>query len=223
MQAAVGGRKRAGGLLIVLACAVLGAALALVGTVFVWLTQKYGSDFAHSLSRKGYQDNGSIVPLALVALAGLAASFAVRGWLRRLVGVLIGAVGIGLVVVAIDAVTDLPADATSGDVGLPAAANLMGPVRTHPVGPAMVIAGGLLVLAAGIGVVVGAGRRRMGVRYDAPAATRAAVRAGQVSADVRDADAAAQWWKALDAGADPTTDQGNPGEGVQPQRGRRLP
>lgn len=104
--------------------------------------------------------------LALVALAGSVALLAARRWSRLAAGVVLAVTGLGLV-----------GSAVTG----PAFS-----VRT-----ALIAAGGLLVLAAGL-VTVGRGRAwpALGARYDAPAARRA-VSPGDV-------------WDALDRGEDPT-------------------
>jgi hypothetical protein len=59
--------------------------------------------------------------------------------------------------------------------------------------------GGVLMVCAGVLVMVAADRRRrMGTAYETPAAQRAAARARAAAGDPAD------WWRALDAGLDPT-------------------
>ncbi|WP_154770735.1 Trp biosynthesis-associated membrane protein [Nakamurella alba] len=195
---------------------LLGVALALLAGLPTWISQTYGPDGAQQqLSRTGHQAAPALVALSLVALAGLAASFAVRGWWSRAVGVLVAAIGAGIGAAALTVLFAPPSDATAPDTGLPTTPDLMGPVEVHAWAPVLAAVGGLLVLVSGLlrvlAPAVRTTRPAMGSRYEAPTSRRAA-REAAVTDDVRDADAAAGWWKALDAGADPTA--GDPADRV---------
>ena len=92
-------------------------------------------------------------------------------------------------------------------------ADPVGAAQLHPLGPALAVLAGVLLAAAGTLVALGLGaRQRLGSRYDAP--TRAAAgRAGAAAAAPDQAEVdPADWWKALDAGADPTATDGGGAE-----------
>ncbi|SHK84562.1 Tryptophan-associated transmembrane protein (Trp_oprn_chp) [Pseudonocardia thermophila] len=112
--------------------------------------------------------------VALLALAGIAGIVATAGVLRRIVGGLLAVAGCGVAV---------------------AAAAQFG---AAPLGALVLLAGGLLLVAAGVLVAVREpGLARFGARYSRTAGTAA------------DPDRAA--WDALDAGLDPTTAPDPPG------------
>jgi hypothetical protein len=132
--------------------------------------------------RTGTQVAPSLTGVALLALAGVAGVLATGGLARRLVGGLLAAAGAAQTVAALAAL---------GAAGTPA--------------PLLAVAGGLLLLAAGVLVAL---REpwlpRLGARYAAPGAPKR-----------RQADPDRAAWEALDAGEDPTagpgggTDDGN--------------
>jgi hypothetical protein len=125
----------------------------------------------------GAQVAPSLTGVALLALAGVAALVATGGVLRRMVGVLLGAAGAVVAVVA-------------------ARALVVPPSGTDPtVAPLLAVGGGVLLLAVGLSVLVGEPRlARFGARYSGAATRRPEV----------DPDRAA--WQDLDAGRDPTAD-----------------
>lgn len=152
-------------------------------------------------------DGGAVAPalgpLALVALAAIAALLAVGGQPRRLLGLL------ALATAALPAWWAL--GALSGWVELAAiaerSADLAPGSRPHgspalrPAGPAAAGLGALLLAAAGL-LLAARGHRmpRLGARYRAPAARRSAPAGG--------ADRQRALWEALDAGVDPTEPHG---------------
>ncbi len=176
--------------LLVGAAAVLGGSAALGwarvgfqvplrGTVTV---QVDGADLAPALG-----------PLALLALAAVAAVLATGGWARRLFGVLLLCVAVppamGLVRVADEG--RLVEIAVSVDQ-LPARSVPDGTVTVLPAGPALAGLGAVLLVAAGAVLVLRGHRMpRMGRRYRAPTAPPA------VSQDQ-------ELWERIDAGEDPT-------------------
>jgi hypothetical protein len=85
------------------------------------------------------------VPLALLALAGIAGTVAVGGWPRRVLGIVLGSIGIG-------------ACALSAGTGL-----ALG-----------VLAGALLIVAGLVTVVYGMRMPRLGAAYQTPGARRGA-------------------------------------------------
>jgi hypothetical protein len=125
--------------------------------------------------------------LAVVALAGGGAVLATRGAARRLVGVLLLALGAAV--------------AAGGGYGLVAA--LDGEVSRQ--WPALCLVGG--VLAAGGGVLTalrGAAWPAMGARYERPARRAADPRAGEAATGPVTGRHTTQAWDALDRGEDPT-------------------
>jgi Tryptophan-associated transmembrane protein (Trp_oprn_chp) len=133
------------------------AALALWGSSrLTWATEvrgHAGTDASTVFARTG-ADIAPLVPLAVLALAGVAAAIAVGGWSRRAVGVVLAASGIG-----------------AAGLGL-----LAGPAAdVFPWGRILaVLGGGLLVLAGLLLVVVGDRMPRLGAGYRAPATARRA-------------------------------------------------
>ncbi|HEV2784011.1 MAG TPA: Trp biosynthesis-associated membrane protein [Actinophytocola sp.] len=118
-----------------------------------------------------------LVPLAVVALAGIAAAVALSGWPRRILGVLLA--GAGLAAVAMGVFAD--ATVTTDFV---------------PWGRILGVAAGVLIVLAGVLLVWRGGRLpRLGATYEVPGATR--------REDDRDGDL----WQALSQGKDPTTDE----------------
>lgn len=159
-----------------------------------------------------------LVPVALLAIAGWAASLLVRGTLRRALGgiVLVAAAGI-----AVWSFTGL-ARPSDSDFALhltrPAAA--LGGATLSAFGPITAIVGALSVLVASVILTFGPARAaRSRGDYDvhqAPAQRRASARAeaqgGSVDAA---ADDARLLWQSLDLGIDPT-DEAAPERGPDP-------
>ena len=126
--------------------ALLGAAVALwASSRLAWSTavvRHPGTDVTTVVNRLG-ADSKPLVPLALLALAGVAAAVAVSGWPRRLLGVLLGAAGAGTIALAVPGSTDFV-----------------------PWGRILAGAGGLLMIAAGVLLVRFSGRMpRLGAAY----------------------------------------------------------
>lgn len=140
------------------------------------------------LAVTGGQLGGPVRALALVALAGVAALVALRGWWRSAGGAVLLVAGIAALyafgLASPDGVRrSAPVSAQPG-TGAEVA------VSGRTVWPYCYLAGGMAVALAG-GLAVAAGRRwpSLGARYDAPAAGPAQ---------------AADPWSALDRGEDPT-------------------
>lgn len=135
-------------------------------------------------------------PLALLALAAVAATLATGGWARRVLGLL---VVLAAVPVARGAVSVRDpggvVEAAAGE--LPARAEPAGDVVVLAAGPVLAVGGAVLLATAGAALALG-GRRMpgLGARYRAPAARRVTPRGA--------ADPDRRWWDALDAGEDPT-------------------
>lgn len=133
--------------------ALLGAAVALwASSRLAWSTEVVrhpGTDVTTLADRRG-GDGRPLVPIALLALAGVAAAVALGGWPRRLIGVVLGAAGIGAIAIALPGGTDF-----------------------FPWGRILAVLGGLLMIAAGVLVVRFSGRMpRMGAAYQRTNAER---------------------------------------------------
>ena len=191
-------RRRQLGLVAVLA--VAGAAIAAVAAALTWWSADYVDPLTGPLTVAvtGAEALPELIPLALVGLAGFGAALATRGWARRLVGVVVAACGL---VVLVRSATLFGAAPTQLVTDLVRPADPVGDPQLHALGPTLGVAGGFLLAASGLAIVIGMGARRLGSRYDAPSRSSTAAAAG--AADGAPADPA-DWWKALDAGADPT-------------------
>ncbi|WP_194820273.1 TIGR02234 family membrane protein [Nocardia sp. XZ_19_385] len=171
---------------------------------------------------------GALTPLALVLLAAIAAVLATRGWLRRLIGVLVALIA---------AVTAVPAFALftgSGDLPGRAMALAELPGRagftsgySSALGPALSFVAALAAFAAG---VLLARMPREGTqlsgKYDNPSARREAATEqveNQRTADKPDGQLSERvLWDALDAGTDPTDDGPKPGARATDSRGGKA-
>jgi uncharacterized membrane protein (TIGR02234 family) len=182
---------------------LVAAALALWGAgQLVWLRAAFDSPLRGrvTLTATGGQLRPELAGLALLALAGVAALLAAGRWVRRLLGLLLAAAGVWPVV---RCGAWLIGGSTVSWPGAPP------PTGSVPAGPMvrtpaalLGVAGGLVLLLAGLAMLVWAARLPgMGSRYAAPAdARRAPDRDGEL-------------WRALDEGEDPTLTRGTPDPG----------
>ncbi|WP_280236148.1 TIGR02234 family membrane protein [Nocardia cyriacigeorgica] len=155
---------------------------------------------------------GALTPLALVLLAAIAAVLATKGWLRRVVGVLVALVGAVVAVPALALLTG--SGATSQRAAtlaeLPGRAQV-DEVSTSALPAVLTMAGALAAFAAGVLLArMPKESAPLSGKYDNPVARRAA------ATDLvtgRDDDTTAPpvtervLWDALDAGTDPTEDR----------------
>ena len=193
---------------LIAVCAVLGAALAAVAAGLTWWTEDFADPLTGpvTITASGSAVVPELVPVALVALAGLGAALATHGVLRRIVGAVLM---VGGALVAVRCGVALGSAPASLVQDLPRPADPVGDARLSPLGPLLGIAGGLLIAAAGGLIVVGRGARRMSSRYEAPGSaetTASPGRAGAAAAvrTAEDEPSSADWWRAMDAGSDPT-------------------
>jgi uncharacterized membrane protein (TIGR02234 family) len=195
------------GFLLALALQLVGSVGILLAATRTWQTvvTPRPRPFADAvLPVSGRTLDAAPTALALVALAGIVAVLATRGWPRRIVGaivVLAGAAAIWRIAVALPAVdADRARDlvrAHQSRVSL--SAQVMPTVSAHPVWGVLSIAAAVLVIASGLlAFAFGGAWRSMSARYDAPSA-RSAVDESQ---ERQKADA--RLWSALDRGEDPT-------------------
>jgi uncharacterized membrane protein (TIGR02234 family) len=172
--------------------AVAGAGLAAAAAALTWWSADYVDPLSGALTIavSGAACIPELIPLALVALAGFGAALATRGLPRRIVGVVIALCGVAVAVRSATSFGSTPAALVSE---LTRPADPVGAAQLHPVGPGIGVVAGLLLTGAGVLVVLGVGTRQaMGARYERRA------RAQPAATDQGD------WWKALDAGDDPT-------------------
>ena len=189
------GRRALGAtvLLLVAAAAALGAA-----AVLPWARAAFRVPLRGIVAVQ--VDGAALVPvlgpLALLALAAVAATLATAGWPRRVLGLLVvlAAVPVARGAVSVPDPGEV-AEAAAGK--LPARAEPVGDVVVLAAGPVLAVGGAVLLATAGAALAL-SGRRMpgLGARYRTPAARRVTPR-GPADPDRR-------WWDALDAGEDPT-------------------
>ncbi|WP_395726715.1 Trp biosynthesis-associated membrane protein [Nakamurella sp.] len=213
---------------VVAGLVLAGAAGCAGAAAMTWWTAEYVDPLTGplTLTASGAACLPELVPVALIGLAGFGATLATQGWLRRAVGAILLLGGLLVAVRAGAAMTQAPAVLT-GSLVRPA--DPAGPALLHPAGPLLALAGGVLVALAGALIAAGlGGRRRLGARYDAPTAAAATPMTPAAPANGANAASPAagtgtagtgegapgstdvgDWWKALDAGADPTVAHGS--------------
>jgi uncharacterized membrane protein (TIGR02234 family) len=200
------GQQR-GRLGLVALLAVAGAGITAIAAALTWWSADYQDPLTGPLtvSVTGGSTVPELVPLALVALAGFGAALATHGIVRRLVGVVLVLCGGAITVRAAMSFGSQPAALVST---LSRPADAVGDPDLHAIGPALGVLGGLLLVAAGTLITAGWGaRQRLGAKYDAPTADAKDRTARPATTDGTD------WWKALDAGGDPTAvDDGDRGQ-----------
>ncbi|MFY9808598.1 MAG: Trp biosynthesis-associated membrane protein, partial [Pseudonocardiaceae bacterium] len=134
-------------------------------------------------------------PLALLALAAVAAVLATGGWARWLLGgLLLAAAAPPIIAVVQVADGRWLTGAAMSAVELPARSVLVGTTAVLFAGPALAASGALLMAAAGVALAVRGHRMpRLGRRYQAPTARSNE----RMPLDGR-------FWERMDAGEDPT-------------------
>lgn len=185
---------------------LLGSALVLLIATRHWQTAHVVRPHPltdQSFGLSGRSLDSASTALAVVALAGVVAILAVRGWPRRVIGLVVAAVGVGVVwrslqhasAVSLNRAYALHGDAKNINLGtaLPASH-----VAAHPVWAWLSAICGLFVVIAGA-LVTARGHRWAGMstRYESPVVTAVDAQAERARAD-------ASLWKALDEGDDPT-------------------
>ncbi|NEW46413.1 TIGR02234 family membrane protein [Nocardia cyriacigeorgica] len=161
---------------------------------------------------------GALTPLALVLLAAIAAVLATKGWLRRVVGVLVALVGAVVAVPALAVLTG--SGATSQRAAtlaeLPGRAQV-DEVTTSALPAILTMVGALAAFAAGVLLArMPKESAPLSGKYDTPVVRRAAA-TDLVTGRGPDDDGTAApvtervLWDALDAGTDPTEDRPNHG------------
>lgn len=156
---------------------------------------------------------GALTPLALVLLAAIAAVLATKGWLRRVVGMLVALVGAVVAVPALALLTGSGATAQRAATlaELPARAQVE-QVSTAAAPAVLTMAGALAAFAAGVLLArMPKDSAQLSGKYDTPVARRAAATdlvagRGEAGDDTAPPVTERVLWDALDAGTDPTDD-----------------
>lgn len=204
---------------------VLFGAAASAGSAFLpWWRRSYHDPLSGDLTVAvdGNEVAVALVPLALVALAGLAAAMLSRGIARRLLGAVVALGSVGAAVGAVLGVARAPAAEFAAKLVRPATP-LAAPAISWgavalAVTAAVAAAAGGVVIASSARAAAGNRGRISGGAYRTPAAQHDAARqaarrhdregsAGQ-SAPAHESADPGEWWRALDAGVDPTENDG---------------
>ncbi|MFI5101691.1 MAG: Trp biosynthesis-associated membrane protein, partial [Actinomycetes bacterium] len=199
----------------VVALLLVGGAIALVVAQAAWVhVEVTGGAVAIAVGTRlvldltGTEVATAVGPLAVLAMAGAFGLFATRGWVRRVLGVLLALAGAGMIVAAAQVLSG-PRQASAGALTRQSVDAVTAAEATYTVSwwwPALAALGGALVLAAGVGAAARSGGwPAMGSRFDAP--TRAPERARTDP------------WAALDRGEDPTAVESTtdlPESGLEP-------
>ena len=164
---------------------LLGAALLWGSSRLVWTAQSRDAGVRGIVldTQTGAQVTGALLPLAVLALAGVAGLVATGGWARRVLALVLLVAGGAACWLAVDG---------ARWHGYPSGA----PVTQIVTGRGLALLAGILVIIGGL-VAVRHARvmPRLGTPYSAPS----------VKKSTRDADA--ELWEALSEGEDPTTDR----------------
>jgi hypothetical protein len=141
---------------MVVSALVLGAAALWGSSRITWFAEDRDAGVRGIVhyTQNGAQLAGSLVPLALLALAGVAGMVATGGWPRRALGVVL---------------------ALGGVAGCWAGIDGFGHAGGLPYGPLVAVLGGILILAGGLlGIKAASRMPRLGTRYAAPGTKRVA-------------------------------------------------
>lgn len=229
-QAAVKSKNRR--LQLIASILILLAALGLWGASrMTWATILVAPDLgpAREVSVSGSAWSPWLVPVALAMVAAVIAQFAVRGWLLRIVAILVALGGVLALFPAFSLLTEGKDNLYIVKmVDVPARAVIDGiPVESTP---------GYLVIASAICAIVGAiamartaRKDAMSSKYDSPAARREelerqvfAERDRRAAADAAQAATPSEriLWDSLDEGLDPTDDEPDDLEGPASDEGK---
>jgi uncharacterized membrane protein (TIGR02234 family) len=191
---------------------VLGYLLAQLGAVLTWARATYETDLRGPITVTG--SGNDVAPgavwTAVTALAAVGAAFALRGRWRRVMGAVIGFLGLATVGFGVrglfhDPVNDLK------PAGVLDAGARAGIVAT---GPLLMVAGGLVMIAGGVLLAAKSTAGGVSARHDraaAPARLRPAA-----------ADPDLQMWRDLDEHRDPTSRPGPSADAAGPDAGGKA-
>lgn len=145
----------------------------------------------------------ALIPLALLVLAAAVAVLALRGWLLRLLALLVAvsSAGMGYLGISLWVAKDIAVRAA--DLALVPVAQLTGTQQYYG-GAVLTLVAAVASLAAAVLLMRSAtGARAVASRYAAPGARRAAAHSGDSDASMSER----MIWDALDEGRDPTGEQ----------------
>lgn len=207
------------------ASTALPVALLVVGAACLWgasrmtwvrVTSSDGLGESRTDDLLGSTWAAATTPLALVLLAAVAASFAVRGWASRVLALAIAVVAVAAAIPAVRLLTSGASDSESAALAdLPARAEVT--LTEVSILPAIVtLLGAVCALAAAVvSIRKTAATQVLSSKYDAPAVRRDEVvrrtRGAAPGPGVQDEGedlTERMMWDALDAGQDPTDESG---------------
>lgn len=149
-------------------------------------------------------------PLALALLAAIAAAFAVRGWLLRVVGLLVAIVAVIAAIPAIGLLADGASNEKASDIaGFERVATQVTATEVATAPAVLVLIGSMVSLGAAF-VLIRKPTATGGLssKYDSPAVRRDAATKRTATDAEGEPPTQRMLWDALDAGEDPTLDPG---------------
>ncbi len=148
--------------------------------------------------------SNALLPLAVLLLAAAVAGLAVRGWLLRLLAILVALVTLTLGYLGVSLIVTPDVGARGADLAGVSVISLVGSQRNYGGAIVTLIAAVCALLAAILLMRSAASAGPASTRYAVPAARRAAVRSDDADSGVSERG----MWDALDEGRDPTEQQG---------------
>ncbi|PTR32381.1 putative membrane protein (TIGR02234 family) [Rhodococcus sp. OK519] len=147
-------------------------------------------------------------PLALALVAAIAAAFAVRGWLLRVVGLLVAVVAVVAAIPAIGLLANGASNDKASDIaGFERAATRVTDTEVATVPALLVLLGSVVALVAAFMLIrKPTATGGLSSKYDSPAARREAAASRGGSAAEDEPPTQRMLWDALDAGEDPTVE-----------------
>ncbi|MBV9089221.1 MAG: TIGR02234 family membrane protein [Mycobacteriaceae bacterium] len=166
-----------------------------------------GLGLPRTTTLSGASWSAALVPLALLLLAAAVAALAVRGWLLRVLAVLVAAVSAGAAYLAVSLWVIRDVSVRGADLAQIPVVSLVGSERDDT-GAAVTLAAALVTLAAAVLLMRRAVKGAAGAaRYASPAERRAAAERGDSGGTMSER----MMWDAIDEGRDPTRDSDTEG------------
>ncbi|QBJ94770.1 TIGR02234 family membrane protein [Rhodococcus sp. ABRD24] len=146
-------------------------------------------------------------PLALALVAAIAAAFAVRGWLVRILGLLVAVVAVAAAVPAIGLLSEGASEDAADIAGFERVAEQVTGTEVSVLPALLVLCGSVVALGAAFMLIrKPAAAGGLSSKYDSPAARREAASKRNPADGVQEPQTQRMLWDALDAGEDPTID-----------------
>lgn len=201
------GRRRTGvaALLLALAAVCLWGASRMT---WVTVTSSDGLGVDQVTELDGGTWAAATTPLALVLVAAIAAAFAVRGWLVRVVGVLVAVVAVVAALPALGLLIGGPSNEQASDIAGFERVGTQVTATEVSTAPALLVLLGSVLALGGAAALLRKSSAAGGLssKYDSPAARREAAGRRSPSASGPESRTQRMLWDALDAGEDPTVD-----------------